>query len=54
MIRWMREVLSAVEHLHGVGLIHRDLKPENLLLAGELGKRFFSTPHQLVSSSTPG
>ncbi|CAH1795012.1 unnamed protein product [Owenia fusiformis] len=25
------EVVSALEHLHGLGIIHRDLKPENIL-----------------------
>lgn len=30
------EVVSALEHLHGLGIIHRDLKPENILLDGDM------------------
>lgn len=32
--RIMREILSAVSHLHSQGLIHRDIKPENVMFAG--------------------
>lgn len=30
------EVVSALEHLHGLGIIHRDLKPENILLDADM------------------
>lgn len=30
--RYIRQLISAVEHLHRVGVVHRDLKIENLLL----------------------
>jgi len=28
-------ILSALDALHGVGLVHRDLKPENIMVAGD-------------------
>ncbi|EFA78062.1 putative protein serine/threonine kinase [Heterostelium album PN500] len=30
------EIISALEHLHGIGIVHRDLKPENILLADDM------------------
>lgn len=29
---YFRQILSAVEHCHSIGICHRDLKPENILV----------------------
>lgn len=29
---FIRQITSAIAHMHKAGIIHRDLKPENLLL----------------------
>ena len=31
----MRQVIHAVAHLHGVGIIHRDIKPSNILIRND-------------------
>jgi dienelactone hydrolase len=32
--RILREVLDALTHAHGLGIVHRDIKPENIMLTG--------------------
>jgi serine/threonine-protein kinase len=35
--RVARELLGAVAHIHGAGILHRDIKPQNLLIAPDGG-----------------
>src|SRR5688500_2204095 len=32
--RLLREVVDALSHAHGQGVVHRDIKPENILISG--------------------
>ena len=33
---WIRQIVSALGHLHGIGIVHRDVCTENILLAPDL------------------
>jgi calcium/calmodulin-dependent protein kinase (CaM kinase) II len=64
--RIIREILSAVKHLHDRRIVHRDLKPENLLLESKdlnahvkladfgLAKDLQETPELYNCAGTPG
>ena len=52
--RIIREILTALEYLHDLGLIHRDIKPENIMLTEENGESViklidFDTCDEIVS-----
>lgn len=34
--RWSKELISAVQYVHSIGIVHRDIKCENILLNREL------------------
>jgi Tol biopolymer transport system component len=34
VVRILRDVVDALAHAHGEGVVHRDIKPDNILLAG--------------------
>jgi len=65
-INIVRQILSAVQYLHKMGIAHRDLKPENLLCSGTdtdevvkiadfgLSKMFSGDTPLTTSCGTPG
>jgi Tfp pilus assembly protein PilF len=34
-VRWVRDILGALERLHAEGIVHRDLKPDNIILTND-------------------
>jgi serine/threonine-protein kinase len=32
-VKYLRPILSALEHAHALGIVHRDIKPENILIS---------------------
>jgi eukaryotic-like serine/threonine-protein kinase len=40
--RLAEELLDAVAHIHGVGILHRDIKPENIVLTPDGGAKLIS------------
>ena len=53
---WVAELVDAVEHCHGCGLVHRDIKPENMMLTGDGHVKLidFGTAKDLVETDLNG
>ena len=54
---YMKQLLSALKHLHGMKVMHRDLKPDNILMDGHrlvVGDFGFSTIGLLTTGSRVG
>jgi len=50
---YLAETISAVQHLHSVGILHRDIKPENVLIAsnGHVKLTDFGTAKDLKAAA---
>lgn len=52
-IRWIRDILGALDRLHAEGIVHRDLKPDNIILTNDtIVKLMDFGIARLASSST--
>ena len=51
---YLAETISAVQHLHSIGILHRDIKPENVLIAssGHVKLTDFGTAKDLKAASS--
>jgi serine/threonine protein kinase len=49
--RIMREILTAVDHLHQTGLIHRDIKPENIMFEEDPKSPMLSRRNQVPANT---
>lgn len=52
-IRWVRDILGALDRLHAEGIVHRDLKPDNIILTNDTMVKLMDFGiARLASSST--
>ncbi|HEX6941403.1 MAG TPA: protein kinase, partial [Gemmatimonadaceae bacterium] len=52
VVRILRDVVDALAHAHGAGVVHRDIKPDNILMAGHHAQVTDFGVSKAVSSAT--
>ena len=50
--RLARELLGALAHIHGAGIVHRDIKPQNVLIAPDGGAKLIDFGIALPADAT--
>ena len=49
---FMRQMLSALQHMHGQGVVHRDLKLENIIIDSDLNIKLIDFGHAVIQGQS--